>query len=304
MTGRPQQAVAATARSKDLGFARQAFVTPDSYERGRFGYPTEAVRCLTGELGIDADSHVVDLAAGTGKLTRLLADIGAAVTAVEPVAEMRAYLAGIDGVTSIGGIAEALPLRRECADAIAVAQAFHWFTPEVALPEIHRVLRAGGYLGLLWNQADLSVPWVARVAALRSTAPTSGHVEELLRTAKQGASALASEVRKRIDRRQGVPAAADPSWLVKTREAFALPVAATLFTPLQRRTFAHTEEMDGDRLVDWARSFSNFSRLSATQQDHIAFRVRELAVRELPGQFPFPYRTEVFWCRRKETSTL
>jgi ubiquinone/menaquinone biosynthesis C-methylase UbiE len=288
-----------TARTKDLAFAHRAFVIPAAYENGRAGYPPEAVDCLTSELAIHAGCHVVDLAAGTGKLTRLLVAAGAKVTAVEPVAEMRARLGQIDGVTPMGGIAEALPLRCGSVDAITVAQAFHWFDPEVALPEIHRVLGAGGALGLIWNQADQSVPWVARVNALRSVAPGGDGLEELRRRGKRAVSLAVSEVRERLGRSRATPAR-DPSWLVRSRQAFALPVATSLFTPLQRSSFAHAVEMDADRLVDWARSFSSFARLSPAEQEGVAVGVRDLASRELPERFAFPYRTEVFWCLRKQ----
>jgi SAM-dependent methyltransferase len=100
---------------------------------------------------------VLDLAAGTGKLTRLLVPTGARVVAVEPVDAMRAKLAGVE---VLDGTAEAIPLPDASVDVVTVGQAFHWFDPPAALAEIDRVLRPGGGLGLIWNERDESVPWV------------------------------------------------------------------------------------------------------------------------------------------------
>jgi SAM-dependent methyltransferase len=100
---------------------------------------------------------VLDLAAGTGKLTRLLVPTGAHVVAVEPVEAMRALLAGVE---VLDGTAEAIPLPDASVDAVTVGQAFHWFDAPAALAEIDRVLRPGGGLGLIWNERDESIPWV------------------------------------------------------------------------------------------------------------------------------------------------
>ncbi len=134
-----------------------------AYERGRPGYPEEAVRWLVG----DAPADVVDLGAGTGKLTRALVALGHRVTAVEPLSEMRAELEGaVAGARVLAGHAEAIPLADGCADVVASAQAFHWFDHDNALPEIARVLRAGGRIALVWNSRDDRDPWVARLSAI------------------------------------------------------------------------------------------------------------------------------------------
>ena len=99
---------------------------------------------------------MVDLAAGTGKLTRPLLATGAEVVAVEPVAEMRAALPA--GARAVDGTAEEMPLNTGSADAVAVAQAFHWFDGDAALAEIHRVLRPGGALALVWNRRRMDDP--------------------------------------------------------------------------------------------------------------------------------------------------
>ncbi len=135
----------------------------DAYERGRPGYPEEAVRWLVGDEPLD----VVDLGAGTGKLTRSLVGLGHRVTPVEPIAEMRAELeAALPNVSALEGSAEAIPLPDGVADVVTSAQAFHWFDQEKALPEIARVLRPGGRLALVWNVRDDRDPWMARLSEL------------------------------------------------------------------------------------------------------------------------------------------
>ena len=128
----------------------------DVYERGRPGYAAEAVAWVCERLGIGPGRTVLDLAAGTGKLTRDLVPGGAAVIAVEPLDEMREHLERIaPEVEALKGTAEAIPLADASVDAVVCAQAFHWFDPDRALPEVHRVLRPGGGLALLYNSRDL-----------------------------------------------------------------------------------------------------------------------------------------------------
>jgi SAM-dependent methyltransferase len=132
-----------------------------AYERGRPEYPAEAIRWLVGEEPRD----IVDLGAGTGKLTRGLLSLGHRVVAVEPLAEMRGELErAIPGARALAGSAEAIPLPDGAADAVTTAQAFHWFDHAKALPEIARVLRRGGRLALVWNSRDDRDPWMARLS--------------------------------------------------------------------------------------------------------------------------------------------
>jgi SAM-dependent methyltransferase len=141
------------------GFASAAEV----YERARPSYPADAVAWLVERTGLGPGKTVLDVGAGTGKLTRLLVSSGARVVAVEPIPEMRAL---IDGAEAVDGTAEELPFADGEADVITVAQAFHWFDHARALPELHRVLRPGGRLALAWNMRDLDDPLQRRVEDL------------------------------------------------------------------------------------------------------------------------------------------
>ncbi|BBA96589.1 putative methyltransferase [Actinacidiphila reveromycinica] len=139
-----------------------------AYSRHRPDYPVNAVRWALQpalDAGLGADDRtldVLDLGAGTGKLSAVTAGLGHRVTAVEPdarmLAELREYA---PGVSALQGGAEEIPLPDGSVDAVLVGQAFHWFDPDRALPEIARVLRPGGALGALWNTDDDRVDWVA-----------------------------------------------------------------------------------------------------------------------------------------------
>lgn len=144
-----------------------------AYAAYRPDYPEAGVRwvlepALDGRgRGVDAALDVLDLGAGTGKLTGGLVALGHRVTAVEPDPAMLAQLrALLPGVTALAGGAEEIPLPDASVDAVVVGQAFHWFDQERALPEIARVLRPGGVLGALWNLDDDRVEWVAELGRL------------------------------------------------------------------------------------------------------------------------------------------
>jgi SAM-dependent methyltransferase len=134
----------------------------DLYDRARPAYPAAALDWLLESFA--AAPRVIDLGAGTGKLTRLIRDRGLPVTAVEPSPGMRAQLASsVPGVTVVEGSAESMPLASGSADVVLVAQAWHWVDPERAVPEVARVLAPGGRLGLLWNVRDDRADWVRRL---------------------------------------------------------------------------------------------------------------------------------------------
>lgn len=148
----------------DLHPATRGFgLAADAYERGRPDYPAAAIEWLVDRLDLRPGRTIVDLAAGTGKLTRLLVPTGAEVIAVEPIAEMRAK---IENARVLAGTAEAIPLEDASVDAVTVAQAFHWFRADEALREIHRVLRPGGGLALVYNVRDERDPVQAAASAI------------------------------------------------------------------------------------------------------------------------------------------
>lgn len=149
--------------SAKMGFAARAA----SYAQGRPDYPAGLGAWLLQDLGLTSGRRVLDLGAGTGKFIPLLKATGAEIIAVEPVGPMRERLAAAHpDVEAIEGTGEAIPLPDRSVDAVTCAQSFHWFANEQALAEIHRVLRPSGVLGLVWNERDESVPWVAALDAL------------------------------------------------------------------------------------------------------------------------------------------
>jgi SAM-dependent methyltransferase len=241
------------------GFAAGA----DAYERGRAGYPPEAIALLARELAIGPESTVVDLAAGTGKLTRQLLPLGARVTAIEPLAAMRERLArSVPGVAVLDGTAERTGLDDQSVDVVLVAQAFHWFDAPAAIAEIHRVARVG--LGVLWNAWDESARWVARMQGLVH--------------AHSG----------------GAPRHDTSTW----RDDLA---ASGLFTPLQERVIRHMVAGDSDALLTRVASTSYIAALSAGERALVLEGVAAILEDEHPagpdGRLEMPYLTHVTWCR-------
>ena len=247
--------------------AAQAFDgAAEAYDRGRPSFPPEAVTALAEVLGIGPGVRVLDLAAGTGKLTRLLVPTGAELVAVEPLDGMRARLeANLPGVRALEGTAEAIPLPDASADAVTAAQAFHWFDGRAALREIHRVLSPGGRLGLLWNIRDEQEDWVARLGEIiephRGTAPR----------VQSGA------------------------W----RTAFE---ETELFTPLISKHFSHVQDADPQGVVDRVLSISFIAGLSESEREQVEQQVRGLLAEHPDTRdretFRVPYRTEIYWCER------
>jgi len=141
--------------------ARGFGAAADAYERARPTYPPNAVDAIAEALNLAEGRTILELGAGTGKLTRLLTAHGARMLALEPVAAMRNLLAETaPAAEPLDGTAEAIPLAAGSVDGVVVSQAFHWFDGVRALSEIHRVLRPGGRLALVFNRRDETVPWV------------------------------------------------------------------------------------------------------------------------------------------------
>ena len=147
---------------------RSGFATgADRYERARPGYSDETMDHVLRALGIGPTTCVLDIAAGTGKLTRVLVAAGASVVASEPSASMRATFARVlPGTPQVGATAEYLPFADGSFDAVTVAQAFHWFDAPRALDEFARILGPGGRLALVWNERDESDPVIAELTRL------------------------------------------------------------------------------------------------------------------------------------------
>lgn len=142
--------------------ARSFGAAASVYHQARPGYPVEAIEWLIGDA-----RRVLDLGAGTGKLTAALVELDRDVIAVDPVEEMLDELeVAVPGVPRILGTAEDIPLEDGSVDAVVAGQAWHWFQPDRAVAEIARVLRAGGVLGLVWNSRDLRADWLRQAGEI------------------------------------------------------------------------------------------------------------------------------------------
>jgi SAM-dependent methyltransferase len=246
----------------ETGFGRGAA----TYERGRPSYPADAVDVLVRELGIGPGRDVLDLAAGTGKLTRLLVPTGARLVAVEPVAAMADQLrTAVPDVEVRHGTAEAIPLPDGSVDAVVVGQAFHWFDAAIALAEIARVLRAGGGLGLIWNERDSSVPWVGRLSRL---------------------------IRWDERDRWNVPYTLEEDWVAR------IDGIDSAFGPVSRYDTTYVQQLDTESLVDRVLSTSYLAAQPEGVQAELAEQVRSL-VADQDEPFDLPYVTSAFWCHRR-----
>jgi SAM-dependent methyltransferase len=146
-------------RSLSLSFGAAAA----AYERGRPSYPPEAIDWLLPS----GARNVLDLGAGTGKLTTRLVERGLHVVAVDPIPEMLEVLrTSLPETPALLGTAEEIPLDDNSVDAVLVAQAWHWFDPKRAIAEVARVLRPGGRLGLVWNTRDERLGWVRELGRI------------------------------------------------------------------------------------------------------------------------------------------
>ena len=244
-----------------LGFGSAA----EAYEHGRPSWAPGAVALLVAELPLGPGRAVADLAAGTGKLTRLLLPSGAAVVAVEPIPEMAGVLRrAVPGVPVAQGVAEALPLRDGAVDAVVVAEAFHWFSVGEALAEVRRVLRPGGGLALLWNRAGAEpAPWQVELGAL-----LAGLRDPTLPFVGSHSRPWAEEV-----------------------------AAAGGFTPLEHRTFPHEQAAEPEQVVAGALSTSWVAARPDDERRRFADDVRAvLAGHRSP--LVVPWRSEVHWCHR------
>ena len=245
------------------GFGREA----DVYERVRPSYPADAVAWLVDNLGLGPGRTVLDLAAGTGKLTRLLVPVGGVVLAAEPVDGMRRrFVAAVPGVPVVAAVAEALPVSDASLDAITVAQAFHWFDPERAFDEFARVLRPRGRLGLIWNARDRSSDWVNEVWSIMD----------------------------RVEKRA--------PWRDHEQGDSAAPRPRGGFGPLHAETFRHEQSITPEGVVDRVASVSHVAVLPPAERRRVLDEVRGVLADHPDArgrsELRLPYRVDVYWYER------
>lgn len=253
-------------RGMATGFSFES-VSATDYDELRPGYAAAAVDRFAERARLDATSLVVDLAAGTGQLSRRLRALGPRVVAVEPAANMRAVLAdGLRDVTVLDGTAEAIPLADGEADAVVVGNAFHHFDAERAFAEIRRVLRPGGSLALFWA-------WPAEDTGAHPALPRIEALVEEMR----GTSPIAQVYRRWSE----------------------IPATVPGFSPFERDEFAMTKLEPSERLADlWATS-SDVASMPGPARSELLDRIRALS-RALPPTVDLAFRTVVDRCVRQE----
>jgi SAM-dependent methyltransferase len=236
----------------------------DSYERGRPDYPAEAVDLLISRMQLGPNATVLDLAAGNGRLTRPLVERFEHVIAVEPHVEMRKALGtAAPQAEVLAGVAEAIPLTSRSVDAVFVGSAFHWFDAGRALPEIARVLRPGGALGLIIGRWDRT------------------------------ASAWGRQVDRVLSRHGSLPAA---GW----RDHFA---ASDLFEPLEETVVNADQEQDREGVLARVASISFIAALPASDRDAVLREVGRILDSDpdtrAAASLPMPHRIELCWTHKR-----
>ena len=226
------------------------------YERARPGYPQEAIDWIAGRIGLGSASTVLDLGAGTGKLTRALVETGARVIAVEPGDAMRAELErAVPDVEALRGAAEDIPLPDQSVDCVAAGQAFHWFRHDEAIPELHRVLRPSGGVALVWNSRD-------------------------------AANALQREIGELIAPFVPPDRPDEDEWPRPLGES-------ELFGPLEERRFSFAQELDTDTVAERIASVSFVAAAPAEARRELDAAIRR-AADKLGGRIAFLYVTRAY----------
>ncbi len=265
MTDRPTRAVRAGSFDSAAGL----------YERGRPPYPPAALDWLLPP----GARRVLDLGAGTGKLTRQLMARGLDVVAVEPLDGMRAELArAVPGARQLAGSAERIPLADGAVDAVLAAQAWHWVDPARAVPEVARVLAPGGTLGLLWNERDERESWVAELGRIiGETRPEEDGPEE------DGPEEDGPE-EDGADNTSGHPRVGPP------------------FGPLERRDVPWAHRLAVPELLDMVASRSYVILMAPDERQALLNQVRQLAgthpATAGPPEISLPYITRCWRSRR------
>jgi SAM-dependent methyltransferase len=257
-----------TAMPSRFGFE---VVDATDYDELRPSYAPEAVAWVMQRGRLGPGSLVVDLAAGTGQLSRRFADLGADLVAVEPAANMRAVLEErLPAVRVVDGTAEAIPLTDRSVDAVAVGNAFHHFERRAAFAEIHRVLRPGGVLALFWawplEEEQLSIPGVRAIDEVVEAARASNEIATAYRSWKEP------------------------------------PPDADGFGPFERREFPVTHVVPSARLADLYATSSDVASLPAPVRTDLLDRIRLLSS-ALPDVLHLPTRSVVDLCPRRSWPT-
>jgi SAM-dependent methyltransferase len=248
-----------------MGFSFESVDAID-YDELRPTYAPEAVRWVAERARLEPGSLVVDLAAGTGQLSRRLVRLGVRVVAVEPAANMRAVLAtNLPDVTAVPGTAEAIPLGDGEADAVVVGNAFHHFDAQDAFAEIRRVLRPWGALALFWARTDRHADGLGM--GIRE-------IDELVER-ERGSSPIVEAYR---------------AW-------YEPPERVEGFTTLERRSFPTTRTMPSARLADLFATSSDIASLPEPKRRRLLERIGELAA-DLPETLGLAERSDVqLWFR-------
>jgi len=246
-----------------------------AYDQARPSYPPDAVAWLAAGLGIGPGRPVVDLAAGTGKLTELLARSGARLVAIEPVSAMAARLrARLPSAPLLAGVAEALPLAASSVEAVVVGQAFHWFDAPRAYAELARVVRPGGHLGLIWNAREHGVDWADRIWSVMD------QVEHNAPWRQERADGDASAGRARY-----LAGHAESGWSAWTEASFQ-----------------HVHYSSHEQVIDRMRSVSHVAALPDDRQREVLDEIRTI-LREHPQTrdsdlVGIPYRADAMVAER------
>jgi SAM-dependent methyltransferase len=236
----------------------------EHYARGRPSYPVDAVRVAD----LAPSSTVLEVGAGTGKLTRVLVDEFAEVVAVEPDPRMRSWFTSLcPRAALLAGAAEALPIGQASVDAVFVAEAFHWFDHQRAVAEIARVLRLGGALVLMWNRP------------VGPPEPPLTEVEKLLEPL--------------WPKDLGMPLDLDPSRFAYARD-WPSAFERSAFEPLQESKFANIRTVGRDDLVAF---FGSMGWIGGLPEDEGQTLLDEVRSRLVHREYRLPFETDVHWSR-------
>lgn len=247
---------------RNLDARRASFLTASTdYALTRPGYPIPAIEWVVGR----GPKRVIDLGCGPGNLTSLLAELGHIAIGVDPSLEM---LRGtvVNRVLTTGGSAEQIPLRTGCADVVTAATAFHWFDHERSVPEMRRILRMPGRVGLFTNFRDESVEWISSLSEIIGS-------ETAMAVTLGGAAGIEQEFTRRLE-------------------------GTGHFKSTEYRTFDYQQELCEDKLVGLVRSRSYVAILPDGQREELLADVRRLCREhpQLKGRetFSMTYKTHVF----------